>query len=319
VECCHLHSFSGAMMRGAARIQPRAAAAVNAQKRGFNFPPAIAITGMPLQSNTTSAVPSYINWEARVAPRSRAAEAKFGFIGSRVDLDKCEHPGLHKYDKIEYNTYEGGSYVARNDLIAGPENEYVFEEWPNTEKKYREMNLLPREPDEYKRRVQHYAIMGVTRATYLVFFKSMAIRAALSLQGGHDMKALSTAEFDIGWLDEGQITVAMWNGKPTFIYHRTPESIAKAKAESGAGMRDPQTDEERHSNPKYAIMLAICSHLGCVPIYGDGNWGAFLCPCHGSHYDHSGRCRLGPAPTNLEVPPMTWLDEKTVLVGKAAD
>ena len=77
----------------------------------------------------------------------------------------------------------------------------------------------------------------------------------------------------------------------------------------------PEKDEERVKNPKYLVLVGVCTHLGCVPASDKGEYKGWFCPCHGSHYDTSGRIRKGPAPKNLEIPPYTFKDEQTILVG----
>ena len=115
------------------------------------------------------------------------------------------------------------------------------------------------------------------------------------------------------------ITVT-WRGKPVFIRHRTKEEIASAKDQLLDGLRDPQTDDERVQNEKYIVLVGVCTHLGCVPLgqkSGDvkGEYGGWFCPCHGSHYDHSGRIRKGPAPTNLEIPQYSFLSDTLIKIG----
>eukprot|EP01062_Namystynia_karyoxenos_P073293 TRINITY_DN70103_c0_g1_i1.p1 TRINITY_DN70103_c0_g1~~TRINITY_DN70103_c0_g1_i1.p1 ORF type:complete len:340 (+),score=132.78 TRINITY_DN70103_c0_g1_i1:99-1022(+) len=303
----------------ASRVTISTATRRGLQRRTF-FPPQIAITGMPLQDHLVGGggtMCSFVAWERRVAPRSKEAESKFGAVGCRVNLDKCEDPGFAKVDQVVFNTYEGGSFVTRNDNISGPENEKVYEEWPTTEEKYRKVYLKPPAKDEYERRVKHYALLMLPRAAAAVIFKTAFVSFILSCGPRADMKAAATTELNIDWLEEGQMTVTMWQGKPCFIHHRTQKDIEKANAVSVSELRDPETDAERHKNPKYAVMVAICTHLGCIPVFGDGDYGAYLCPCHGSHYDVSGRIRKGPAPLNLEVPPYYWADETTVVIGKA--
>ena len=81
-------------------------------------------------------------------------------------------------------------------------------------------------------------------------------------------------------------------------------------------LRHKETDEERRKGPEqWMIVVGICTHLGCIPLTMKGDFDAFFCPCHGSHYDSSGRIRIGPAPLNLEVPHHRFLDETTVLLG----
>ena len=129
-----------------------------------------------------------------------------------------------------------------------------------------------------------------------------------------DVLALASAEFDISGLAEGTTMTCKWRGKPVFIRHRTAHEIATEEAVSLAQLKDPQTDADRVQDPEWLIVLGICTHLGCVPISGAGEYGGWFCPCHGSHYDTSGRIRKGPAPLNLEIPPYK-LEGQKVIVG----
>lgn len=80
-------------------------------------------------------------------------------------------------------------------------------------------------------------------------------------------------------------------------------------------LRDKQTDEERTKKPEWLVMLGVCTHLGCVPIGEAGDFGGWFCPCHGSHYDISGRIRKGPAPLNLEIPEYLITDDDKLVIG----
>jgi ubiquinol-cytochrome c reductase iron-sulfur subunit len=111
-----------------------------------------------------------------------------------------------------------------------------------------------------------------------------------------------------------------WRGKPVFVRHRTKEEIKQANEVSLDKMRDPQLDSDRVTNEKYIVLVGVCTHLGCVPLgqkTGDvkGQYGGWFCPCHGSHYDNSGRIRKGPAPTNLAVPSYKFLSETLIKIG----
>src|SRR3954454_10151887 len=88
--------------------------------------------------------------------------------------------------------------------------------------------------------------------------------------------------------------IIKWRGKPVFIRHRTPDEIKEAESVDIKKLRDPQPDSERVKRPEWLIMLGVCTHLGCVPIGESGDFGGWFCPCHGSHYDVSGRARKGP-------------------------
>ena len=130
-----------------------------------------------------------------------------------------------------------------------------------------------------------------------------------------DVEALSKVEVDLTNLDEGRSTTVMWRGKPLFIKHRTKKEIKEANEVNIDDLPDPQTDKERVKNPKYLVLVGVCTHLGCVPASDKGEYNGWFCPCHGSHYDTSGRIRKGPAPTNLEIPPYEFTNESTIIVG----
>merc|ERR1712097_78210 len=110
-------------------------------------------------------------------------------------------------------------------------------------------------------------------------------------------------------------TQAKWRGKPVFIRHRTPDEIASSEAVSLDELRDPETDASRVESSEWLVVMGICTHLGCVPIANAGDYGGWFCPCHGSHYDVSGRIRKGPAPLNLEIPPYKFTGDANLLVG----
>ena len=80
-------------------------------------------------------------------------------------------------------------------------------------------------------------------------------------------------------------------------------------------LRDPQTDAQRVQKPEWLIVVGVCTHLGCVPLGHEGKYEGWLCPCHGSVYDTSGRIRQGPAPLNLAVPEYTFLSDAKVKIG----
>ncbi len=136
-----------------------------------------------------------------------------------------------------------------------------------------------------------------------------------------DVLALSSTEVDLSPIEVGQSITAVWRGKPLFIRRRTPDEIATARADDAADLRDPEPDEARVQKPEWLIVVGICTHLGCIPLgqmAADprGDWGGWFCPCHGSHYDTSGRVRRGPAPTNLAVPdPLVYLTDTLIRIG----
>ena len=129
------------------------------------------------------------------------------------------------------------------------------------------------------------------------------------------VKALASTEVDVSGVEKGQSITVLWRGKPVFIRRRTEEEIAKAKDVKLEDLPHPETDDERAKNPEWLVMLGVCTHLGCVPLGDKGEYGGWFCPCHGSHYDTSGRIRKGPAPTNMEVPKYEFVNSNTIIIG----
>ncbi len=132
--------------------------------------------------------------------------------------------------------------------------------------------------------------------------------------------ALASIEVDISNVEVGQSITVKWRGKPVFIRHRTAEEIAEAEAVPLDVLRDPQTDEQRVIKPEWLVMVGVCTHLGCIPAgqkVADvkGDYDGWFCPCHGSHYDTSGRIRVGPAPLNLEVPEYAFVSDSVIKIG----
>jgi ubiquinol-cytochrome c reductase iron-sulfur subunit len=133
-----------------------------------------------------------------------------------------------------------------------------------------------------------------------------------------DTLALKELEVDLAPIAAGQIVTVEWQKKPVFIRRRTPDEVREAEETPLDDLKDPQTDKDRVQKPEWLILVATCTHLGCVPDNSrKGDFGGWLCPCHGSHYDTSGRIRKGPAPRNLVVPPYTFLSDTKVLIGAA--
>jgi len=144
--------------------------------------------------------------------------------------------------------------------------------------------------------------------------------------------ALASAEFDLTAIQSGQQVVVKWRGHPLFLRRRTPAEIAAAKAVDVSSLPDPlaqndnlpasapATDANRAIKPEWLILIGVCTHLGCTPTVStpqdvEGEYGGWLCHCHGSQYDTAGRIRKGPAPRNLEVPPYSFLSDTRIKVG----
>ncbi len=135
-----------------------------------------------------------------------------------------------------------------------------------------------------------------------------------------DTLALASIEVDVSKIEEGQSITLKWRGKPVFIRHRTEDEIGRANDVALTDLRDPQADVDRAEKPEFLVLLGVCTHLGCVPLgqkVGEvkGEYDGWFCPCHGSHYDTSGRIRKGPAPTNLEIPPYSFVSDQVIKIG----
>ena len=135
-----------------------------------------------------------------------------------------------------------------------------------------------------------------------------------------DTLARSTTEVDLAPIEEGQAITVMWRGKPVFIRHRTEDEIKQAREDDAAALPDKENDADRVKKDQWLVMIGICTHLGCVPVGqkssdAKGEFGGWFCPCHGSHYDTSGRIRKGPAPKNLPVPPYEFTGDNLIKIG----
>lgn len=141
-----------------------------------------------------------------------------------------------------------------------------------------------------------------------------------SLNPAADVLALSKVEVDLSAIRLGQSITVKWQGKPVFIRRRTAAEIADARSVASVDLPGAQADEDRVIEPEWLVIVGVCTHLGCVPLGqrpGDsrGDFGGWFCPCHGSHYDTSGRIRKGPAPLDLPVPPYKFVDSETIIIG----
>ena len=129
------------------------------------------------------------------------------------------------------------------------------------------------------------------------------------------VKAVSTIEVDISSIEPGSFLKVAWRGKPIYIRRRTNEEIADAEKDDNLNLPDPQKDIDRVQKKEWLVVVGVCTHLGCIPIAIHGEYVGWFCPCHGSHYDISGRIRKGPAPTNLEVPPYEFVSDSLIKIG----
>lgn len=180
---------------------------------------------------------------------------------------------------------------------------------------YDEHNHERYPPGDPSKRAFAYFVLTGGRFVYASLIRLLILKFVLSMSASKDVLAMASVEVDLSGIESGNTVTIKWRGKPVFIRRRTEEDIKSANSVDLASLRDPQEDSERVKNPEWLIVVGVCTHLGCIPLPNAGDFGGWFCPCHGSHYDVSGRIRKGPAPYNLEVPTYSFLDENKLLVG----
>ena len=161
-----------------------------------------------------------------------------------------------------------------------------------------------------------------TAATAAVGAGALAWPMVSQMSAAADTRAAGSIEIDLTKVPEGQQLKVLWRGKPVFVRHRTQKEIDEAAAVDIEKLRDPQSDEERFVakpdgtiDKRLLVMIGVCTHFGCIPVGEKGDFDGWYCPCHGSHYDTSGRIRKGPAPKNLQIPKYEYISDTVIKVG----
>ena len=178
-------------------------------------------------------------------------------------------------------------------------------------------------------------LVGATSALGAVGAVGIATPFVASWKPSAKAKAAGApVKVDISKILPGEQIRAEWRGKPVFVLRRTPEMLESLKANTDR-VADPKsekpqqpsyaTNEERSINPEIAVLVGICTHLGCSPQFrpevgasdlGDNWLGGYFCPCHGSSFDLAGRVyKSVPAPTNLVVPPHSYESDNVLIIG----
>ncbi|KZF19380.1 ubiquinol-cytochrome c reductase iron-sulfur subunit [Xylona heveae TC161] len=168
---------------------------------------------------------------------------------------------------------------------------------------------------ETSNKVFQYFMVGTMGMLTGVGAKATVQDFLVNMSASADVLAQAKVELDLSAIPEGKNVIIKWRGKPVFIRHRTADEIKEAEDAKWESFRDPQPDSARAKKPEWLVMLGVCTHLGCVPIGEAGDFGGWFCPCHGSHYDISGRVRKGPAPLNLEIPEYDFPSETSIVIG----
>jgi len=155
-----------------------------------------------------------------------------------------------------------------------------------------------------------------------------------SMNPSADTRAASQKRVDVSDVSEGTQLTVLFQGKPIFVRRRGAEEIEAARAVEMSELVDDASRNENaegsdaadinrslaafdgENTGEWLVMQGVCTHLGCVPLGdGAGDFGGWFCPCHGSHYDTAGRIRSGPAPENLHIPLVAFIDDTTILLG----
>ncbi|AQK43456.1 cytochrome b-c1 complex subunit Rieske, mitochondrial [Zea mays] len=186
---------------------------------------------------------------------------------------------------------------------------------PNPKVVYDEYNHERYPPGDPSKRAFAYFVLSGGRFIYASLLRLLVLKFVLSMSASKDVLALASLEVDLSSIEPGTTVTVKWRGKPVFIRRRTEDDIKLANSVDVASLRHPEQDAERVKNPEWLVVIGVCTHLGCIPLPNAGDFGGWFCPCHGSHYDISGRIRKGPAPFNLEVPTYSFLEENKLLVG----
>ncbi|KAI4493386.1 PREDICTED: cytochrome b-c1 complex subunit Rieske, mitochondrial-like [Polistes canadensis] len=204
-------------------------------------------------------------------------------------------------------------------LVSCNANRYSHTDMPLPDFKEREAELKKNKEIVHSNEDQkclNYAASFVAGVASMYTFKSHLLHYIMFLAPSRDVIATAQTEATLSNIPEGKVATIKWRGKPVFIYHRMQDTIEQERDVNLSILRDPQTDEERVKKPEWLIVIGVCTHLGCIPIPNAGIIpGGFFCPCHGSHFDGSGRIRKGPAPTNLNVPEYKFINNDTVIIG----
>lgn len=259
-------------------------------------------------------------------PRSSPTYAATATGSPHVASVPLPHP-VHHHEHEHHPRHEQPpkwvSHLSTNGLLktavnAAPTRNRLGQRFLSTSTK----SVAPKVPDFDDVRVKDpqanqtlsYFVIGSLGVLSAAGGKATVHDFLTTLSASADVLAMAKVEVDLNAIPLGKNAVIKWRGKPVFVRHRTEDEIQEADSVDVASLRDPEADKQRAQRPEWLVMLGVCTHLGCVPIGEAGDYGGWFCPCHGSHYDISGRIRKGPAPLNLEVPEYSFNDAEGKLV-----
>jgi len=248
-------------------------------------------------------------------PRSQEMVTKYGRYG------EFSNPAFAKVDtskEFVLNTYPDGTPYSRLECYNDGADLSTWSASMFDEAFFRKHILIPKPTldVEDKARTLDYAFNSS-----LIALTALGIRylvAPLWWMGQPNMTLvfMSNVEVELGEMAPRECKTVVWRGKPVYVYRRNTLQMQMLNETPMSALKDPQTDAQRFpTNREYCVVIGVCTHLGCVPAPNEGIFNGFFCPCHGSHYDASGRIRQGPAPLNLEVPPHIWVTDGTIFLG----
>ena len=170
-----------------------------------------------------------------------------------------------------------------------------------------------------------YLVLGGSKFIYASAARLAVLKLLDTMNASADVLALASLEVNLNGIEPGSAITVKWRGKPVWIVRRTEEQVEQLNIFENDILQDPESvaseqpkfaqNAWRSDKSEYLVLVGICTHLGCIPLGNKGDYNGWFCPCHGSHYDTSGRIRKGPAPTNLEIPDYVFLDDNTIKIG----
>lgn len=233
-------------------------------------------------------------------------------VGNKPPAVKAAVPAFHFNARHPEEERRKGVYQATSGLGITSSARFYSSQIRNPSFEGYKNEALPH--GDASRRAFTYLMAGSSVALGATVAKAAVMNWLDTMSPSADVLALAKIEVDLSELPEGKNLNLKWRGKPLVIRHRTQAEIDEANSVDQSTLRDPAMDKDRVTDEKYLIMIGVCTHLGCVPIGEAGDFGGWFCPCHGSHYDISGRVRQGPAPYNLEIPEYTLADDRSSVV-----
>ncbi|KAI9323250.1 cytochrome b-c1 complex subunit Rieske [Dichotomocladium elegans] len=250
---------------------------------------------------------SYVNAPATSLSLKKVFNVSAGSVSDHHD-DQSSKPLVGSTIKQR----SAGGLMNRSSVNVAPINDFQLRRNHTTAipdfSKYKKSNTSGDVSRSYA-----YLMVGTTGLISAAGAQATVSDFLANMSASADVLALAKAEVDLASIPEGKNVTIKWRGKPVFIRHRTADEIQEANNVSIGELRDPQSDADRVKRPEWLVMLGVCTHLGCVPIGEAGDYGGWYCPCHGSHYDISGRIRKGPAPLNLEIPEYSFSEDKLII------